>query len=74
MSILGRWTQRRGGLGDIEMCTRIATPLLEEGGLWSSWKPQWRATRSKSRICVVGDGLNSCRHMAWGRGWNAERR
>ena len=49
ISVPGMCTFRGGALGEMEKCMRKATPFFRVSELRSNWKPQWRATLSKSR-------------------------
>ena len=59
-------------MGDINVCTRMVTPLLEGEELRSRLKPRWGGIHSKSRMCAVGKCLNCWGHM--GSGLIPERR
>ena len=73
ISVPGMCTLRGGALGDMEECMRRAAPFYVVGELCSKWKPQWRATHSRSRTWWEDAGLNSCRLIVWGGGLNARR-
>ena len=57
-----------GGVGGDRCVYEYGNSAFGGGGAVEQAEAQWRATRSKSRMCAVGEGLNFWGHMVWGSG------